>query len=420
MNFSNIFFSVFVVGSILACFFTAVVETIQFFYRKKYGTKIPTNLAQTFTPEKMEKIAEYQNELYFVFLPQHFTESLVSILLLALGVYARFFYFLQNHIANQYLLVIVFMFSQSLLITLIDLPFNCYRDFVTEKKYGFSNMTVKLFIGDLLKLLIISFIFTSLLFSVGLLIVSLSSYWYIIFPTVYLLFSFVINILAPIIIDPLFNKFTPLADGEVKDVIITYLKKCGFSANGIFVADASKRSAHSNAYFTGFGKSKRVVIYDTLLKQLTPQEMGGVIAHELGHFKKHHILKRFIVMGVLVYAVFIAAQLLIQNARLYAGFGFNEPVTNPAVMIFIGVFLLLQIISAFSPFFSLIGNFFSRRDECAADAYAKKLCGTGADLSNSLIKLYDENKSDILVAPIYSLANDSHPTLLERIKAVED
>lgn len=100
MNFSNIFFSVFVVGSILACFFTAVLETIQFFYRKKYGTKIPTNLAQTFTPEKMEKIAEYQNELYFVFLPQHFTESLVSILLLALGVYARFFYFLQNHIAN--------------------------------------------------------------------------------------------------------------------------------------------------------------------------------------------------------------------------------------------------------------------------------------------------------------------------------
>lgn len=421
MNFSNIFFTVFVIASIVACLFTAMLEMIQFFYREKHGTEIPANLAQTFTPEKMSKIMQYQNALYFAFLPKHFITSLVNILLLALGIYARFFYFLQEHIVNQYLLIILFLFAQNLLMTIIELPFNCYQDFVIEKKYGFSNMTVKLFIADLLKVIIISFIFTSLLYSACLFVVSRSSYWYIIFPTVYLLFSFVMSILYPIIIEPLFNKFTPLADGEVKDVIVAYLKKCGFSAKGIFVADASKRSSHSNAYFTGMGKSKRVVIYDTLLKQLTPQEMGAVIAHELGHFKKRHILKRFIAIGVLVYVFFIAVHFLIQNANLYAAFGFDpESIANSAVMIFVGAFLLLQMLGAFSPLLSIIGNFFSRRDEYAADTYAKSLCGTGADLSNSLIKLYDENKDDVLIAPLYSLVNDSHPTLLERIKAVED
>ena len=196
-------------------------------------------------------------------------------------------------------------------------------------------------------------------------------------------------------IAPVFNKFTPLEDGELRERLFALLEKCGFKASGIFVMDASRRSSHSNAYFTGFGKNKRIVLYDTLLKQLTTDEIEAVLGHELGHFKKHHIIKRMCVMFPLIFAFLFAAWLLIKIPSLYSGFGFKEIDFNgfevkgfsgstatlfeegksiPATLQYVGIYLLSLIFGGFGPIFSLISNTFSRRDEFEADKFAVTTC----------------------------------------------
>ena len=196
------------------------------------------------------------------------------------------------------------------------------------------------------------------------------------------------------------------------------MERTGFKSSGVFIMDASKRSKHSNAYFTGFGKTKRVVLYDTLVEQLSVDEVGAVLAHELGHYKKHHIVKRFAVTIPLVYIVLFAAARLTSCEALYSGFGFSYDVALP-YMKFIALFLLSEVFGGYGIFVRLVSNFFSRKDEYEADAYAKKLCGSGKPLSSALIALNRENKGEVRTAKIYSAFTYSHPTLLERLRALE-
>ena len=182
--------------------------------------------------------------------------------------------------------------------------------------------------------------------------------------------------------------------------------------------DASKRSGHSNAYFTGFGKSKRVVLYDTLIEQLTIDEIEAVLGHELGHYKHHHILKKMMFMIPGVFAALFVASLFIKLPELYIGFGFDVGDFIPYQMMFIGVFLISLVFGEWMDLFRPILNFLSRRDEFQADAFAKKICGSGEPLCTALIKLNKENLSEIQVPKIYSVFNYNHPPLLERIAAL--
>jgi len=248
-----------------------------------------------------------------------------------------------------------------------------------------------------------------------------SDWWWILLGCVYFVFSLAISVIYPIFIAPIFNKFTPLEDGELKTRLEELLKKCGFKASGLFVMDASRRSGHSNAYFTGFGKSKRVVLYDTLIDQLTTDEIEAVLGHELGHYKHHHILKKLILMIPAVFAVLFAVSFLVKLPLLYTGFGFNFIVENvPYQMMFIGIFLLSLVFGEWGRILSPIMNALSRHDEFQADAFAKKICGTGEHLCTALIKLNKENLSEIQVPKIYSVFNYNHPPLLERISALRD
>ena len=293
---------------------------------------------------------------------------------------------------------------------LLSLPFALYSEFGIEKHFGFSNMTLGMWINMLIMIPL-------LLAMIGLFKYA-SDWWWILLGCIYFAFSIGISIIYPIFIAPIFNKFTPLEEGELKTRLEELLKKCGFKASGLFVMDASRRSGHSNAYFTGFGKSKRVVLYDTLIEQLSVDEIEAVLGHELGHYKHHHILKKMILMIPAVFVVLFVISMLVKLPSLYSGFGFVDVEVVPYQMMFIGIFLMSLVFGEWGILLNPIMNFMSRRDEFQADAFAKKICGTGEPLCTALIKLNKENLSEIQVPKIYSVFNYNHPPLLERIAAL--
>ncbi|MBQ5570267.1 MAG: M48 family metallopeptidase, partial [Treponema sp.] len=306
--------------------------------------------------------------------------------------------------------------------------------------------TLGMWLLDQLKSLVIGLVLGVPLILVAVALMNHIEHWWFFLGSVYIAFSLAVSYIYPVLIAPVFNKFTPLEDGELRERLFALLEKCGFKASGIFVMDASRRSSHSNAYFTGFGKNKRIVLYDTLLKQLTTDEIEAVLGHELGHFKKHHIIKRMCVMFPLIFAFLFAAWLLIKIPSLYSGFGFTgntgsttlsanntgitlatgstatifeEGKSIPATLQYVGIYLLSLIFGGFGPIFSLISNTFSRRDEFEADKFAVTTCAEREALVSALIKLNKENLSQIQVPTIYSIFNYSHPPLLERIKAIK-
>ncbi|MBO4386819.1 MAG: M48 family metallopeptidase, partial [Treponema sp.] len=328
---------------------------------------------------------------------------------------------------NSYLTILLFALFVSIPSVILSIPFELYDEFKIEKKFGFSNMTFSMWLLDQVKSLAIGLILAVPLLLVAVALMNHIEHWWFLLGCVYIAFSLLVSYIFPVLIAPIFNKFTPLEDGELKERLFKLLEKCGFKASGIFVMDASRRSSHSNAYFTGFGKNKRIVLYDTLIKQLSPEEIEAVLGHELGHFKKHHIIKRMCVTFPLIFAFLFAAWLLIKIPSLYTGFGFKDFAENtasnttsiPATLQYVGIYLLSLIFGGFSPIFSLISNTFSRRDEFEADKFAVTTCGSSQALVSALIKLNKENLSEIQVPTIYSIFNYNHPPLLERINAIK-
>ena len=244
--------------------------------------------------------------------------------------------------------------------------------------------------------------------------------WWFILATVLILFTFLMQIIYPKFIAPIFNKFTPLEEGSLKEKITNLLNNTGFVSDGVFIMDASKRSNHSNAYFTGFGKSKRIVLYDTLVKNLSEDELVAVLGHELGHFKLKHILKRLIFVIPLEFVLMFGLYKLAQFVQLYSGFGFTSIAENNVAQVqFIGLFLAITIYSSISELISPFTSFSSRKHEYQADEYATKVTNNPMDLINALIKLNSENLSELLPPKLYVFWNYSHPTIVERTVALK-
>jgi STE24 endopeptidase len=304
---------------------------------------------------------------------------------------------------------------------ILGIPFSLYKQFKLEKKFGFNTMTIKLWISDFIKDGIISIIMSALLaFVASIFFVKCTNSWWFILATVLILFTFLMQVIYPKFIAPLFNKFTPLEEGSLKQKITTLLGNTGFVSDGLFIMDASKRSKHSNAYFTGFGKSKRIVLYDTLVEKLSEDELVAVLGHELGHFKLKHILKRLIFVIPLEFLVLFGLYFLAQFVNLYTGFGFSTiTAANVSQVQFIGLFLAIMIYSSVSELISPFASFSSRKHEYQADEYAAKITGNPLDLINALIKLNSENLSELIPPKIYVFWNYSHPTIVERTVALK-
>jgi len=295
------------------------------------------------------------------------------------------------------------------LYSLLEAPFNIYRTFVIEARFGFNKMTFKLYLLDALKGISIGAVLgLPLLFGVLWLMGRMGAYWWLYVWLVWMVFNLLILFIYPSYIAPLFNKFSPMQDETMKARIESLLKRCGFTAQGLFVMDGSKRSAHGNAYFTGFGKTKRIVFFDTLLERLSVDEVEAVLAHELGHFKRRHVVKRIAATFALSLGFLWLLGLLMQTTWFCQGLGVSTPSTALALLLF---FMVLPV---FSFLLGPIMSAYSRKHEFEADSYAAEQTDA-ADLVNALVKLYQDNAATLTPDPLYSRFYDSHPPAMVRI-----
>jgi len=305
------------------------------------------------------------------------------------------------------------IFSLLLVSAVVDLPLALYRQFVIEARHGFNRMTLRLFVADLAKqsllgLLIGAPVIAAVLWLMG----AMGEAWWFWVWLFWAGFNLLLLFVYPTWIAPLFNTFTPLAEGEMKSRIEALLARCGFRSSGLFVMDGSKRSSHGNAYFTGFGNNKRIVFFDTLLERLAPGEIEAVLAHELGHFRKRHIVQRIVFMFAGSLAFLWLLGQLIDSAWFYAGLGVPAQNTTLALILF---FLVVPVFTfPLSPLFSQL----SRRHEFEADAYAAEHTAA-ADLIRALVKLYEDNAATLTPDPLYSAFYDSHPPAAQRIARLQ-
>jgi STE24 endopeptidase len=293
--------------------------------------------------------------------------------------------------------------------SLIDLPSSLYSTFVLEERFGFNKTTLKTFVVDMLKGTALGLVIgVPLILFVLWLMESAGSAWWIYAWVGLTAFSLLMTWAYPKFIAPLFNKFQPLEEGEVANRINALLERTGFNSKGVFVMDGSKRSAHGNAYFTGFGKNKRIVFFDTLLKHLTPTQIEAVLAHELGHFKRKHIVKGMVLSTLMTLVGFGVLAWLMQKPWFYSSLGVSEPSTYMALILF------MIVSPVFTFFITPLMARFSRKHEFEADEFAAQQ-SSATELIAALVGLYKENASTLTPDPLHSAFYDSHPPAAIRI-----
>jgi STE24 endopeptidase len=314
-----------------------------------------------------------------------------------------------NGLVQQVALLAAFMVINGL----IDLPFTLYQTFVIEQRFGFNKTSWKLWLQDLGKSSVLAVVIglpllTLVLWMMG----ATGAWWWLWTWGVWMAFNLLALLIYPTWIAPWFNKFKPLEDPELKDRVTQLMARCGFTSKGFYVMDGSKRSAHANAYFTGFGASKRVVFYDTLLQQLTPAEVDAVLAHELGHFKHRHILKRIASLFAVSLLGFALLGWLSQQAWFFTGLGVapNMSGANDAL----ALLLFMMVMPLMGTFLGPLFAHMSRKHEFEADAYAA-VQTSGVALASALLKLYQDNASTLTPDPVYVKFYYSHPPASERL-----
>jgi STE24 endopeptidase len=296
---------------------------------------------------------------------------------------------------------------------LLELPFTLYSTFVIEERFGFNKMTWKLWITDALKSMVLgAAIGLPIAWLILWLMGTAGDSWWLWAWGVWMGVNLLAMVIYPMFIAPLFNKFEPLQDETLKSRITALMQRCGFTAKGLFVMDGSKRSAHANAYFTGFGAAKRVVFYDTLISKLSPGEVDAVLAHELGHFRHKHITKRIVAIFAFSFAGFALLGWLATQAWFYTGLGVQPNMQGPNDALALLLFLLA--VPVFTYFISPLMAQLSRKHEFEADAFAVAQT-SGKDLGTALLKLYEDNASTLTPDPVFVKFYYSHPPASERL-----
>ena len=301
------------------------------------------------------------------------------------------------------------LISFSIISSLIDIPSSLYSTFNIEERFGFNKSTLKTFFVDMIKGAALAMIIgIPLILLVLWLMESAGDFWWLYAWIALTAFSIIMMWAYPKFIAPIFNKFKPLEEGEVLDRLTSLLKRTGFNSDGVFVMDGSKRSSHGNAYFTGFGKTKRIVFFDTLLKHLSPTQVEAVLAHELGHFKRKHVLKGMIASMTMTLIGFAILAWLMKQAWFYTAFGIEQPSTYMALILF------MLVSPAFTFFIGPIMARWSRKHEFEADEFAAKESDAN-ELISALVSLYKKNAGTLTPDPLYSAFYDSHPPASIRI-----
>ena len=373
---------------------------------------VPEGFTESIQLEDHQKAGNYTKAKIRL---NHFEIIFSTIVLLAWtlgGVMNSLDAYWSERISDPALVGTFFVLSILLIASFIDIPFSIYRTFILEQKFGFNRMNAKTFIGDLFKEIILTLVLMLPLVYAILYLMNfqaIGNYWWIYVWLIITGFSLVMMWIYPSYIAPIFNKFNPLENENLKDRITDLLERTGFGSDGIFVMDGSKRSSHGNAYFTGIGKNKRIVFFDTLLKGMEDKEIEAILAHELGHFHHKHTQKRMASTFVFSFLGLALLGFLINQTWFYNGLGIDTPSSHTALVLF------SLVLPVFSFFINPISNLVSRNHEFQADAFAANHTDAN-DLISSLIKLYKENSSSLSPDSFYSAFHDSHPSAVLRIE----
>jgi STE24 endopeptidase len=380
---------------------------------RAHAATVPDAFREVVTPETYAKSVDYT----LAKSKFHCVEQTWGVIVLAAVLFSRvlpwFYDLFQNTFGHAMWVGAAFIVAVTILLGIPDLPFDWYSQFHLEQRFGFNTMTAKTFWVDRVKGLLLGIaIGLPLLWLIFKLVEWLGDWWWLWAWACMILFQLIMLVIAPILILPLFNKFSPLPEGPLRERLLGLGERAGFRAKDIQVMDGSKRSRHSNAFFTGFGHFRKIVLFDTLVEQLQATELEAVLAHEIGHYKKRHIPKTMIRSACATLIGFYLISVLARQAWFYHAFGFTTGSVVPA-------FLLFGLLAGVVTFWlSPLGHLFSRKYEYEADAYAARVMNEVRSLIGALRKLNEKNLSNLMPHPYYSGFYYSHPTLLERERAL--
>lgn len=377
---------------------------------RRHGAQVPDAFAGSIDAEALAKSARYTQEQSRVGLVESVYDSALLLAFLFTPLLPLYDGFIASLSDSFVVRGVLFMLILTLAQGVLEIPFSLYSTFRLERRYGFNTTTPGLWISDFIKSTLLSTLLLAITVSAALLLVQHApDLWWLWVWGFFAIFSITIIYLSPYIIEPLFSKFEPLGDPELAEEIRLMLQRAGIEVKGVMQMDASRRSLHSNAYFTGIGHVKRIVIYDTLLKQMDRPELLAILAHEAGHWKKGHIIKRLVLMQAVAAAIFYLAHQLIAWGGLPALFGVPE--ASFAAQILMVSFLFSIASFPFTP----LGSFLSRRNEWEADRFASQLSGRPEALAGALVKLSRENLANLHPHPWYAAFYYSHPPVVERV-----
>lgn len=381
---------------------------------RKNSSSVPSVFKEHIDLKTYLKSSEYTHAKSNFSIVSGIFSSLILIVIVLSGLFGSIDNLINGYGLHSYIEGLLYVALISLIFYITGLPFSFYSQFRIEEKFGFNKMTIGLFIKDQIKNLVVSGIIISILL-VGLFwfMDKAGPWWWLIASAGFLIFQICLSIIYPLIIAPLFNKFTPLKEDGLKKSLESLAEKLKFRTSGIFVMDGSKRSGHSNAYFTGVGKAKRIVLYDTLVSILDKAQISAVLAHEIGHYKKHHLLKGLILSFFVTTVGFYIVSILLNYLPLFEAFGFSR-------VSYHGILIILSFAAGpFTFFLTPLFTMWSRKHEYEADAYAVINTEYGNDLKEGLIIMSKENLSNLTPHPLYSFYHYSHPTVGERIRAID-
>lgn len=391
----------------------AALEFLNLRYARSCIGELPPELASHFDRMFQERAFDYLKTRKKLGLTQDALDTAVLFVMVAYGFFGELDTICRIPGLGPHTQGIFFVLALSFLFFLIEIPFRLIYTFVIEEKFGFNKTTLKLWITDLIKESLISLaIGVPVLYGVFFLIDSGGSYWW--FYAFLLLTSVQIFLIFiyPVWIAPLFNKFKPIEDASLREEVEALTRRTDFHIKGVYLMDGSRRSSHANAFFTGFGRNKRIVLYDTLIEQLATPELLAVLAHEIGHEKLHHVIKSLVLSVLASLAGFYILGICVDYLPLYQAFGFEQKSAHAAVVIF------MFALSPLAFFLTPLGTAISRCFEYQADRFAVRAVEGADPLSNALIKLSRKSLSNLTPHPLYSFFHYSHPTLVERIAAM--
>lgn len=373
------------------------------------------DIKENFNAEVLEKAEAYSKSKAKLGLFAHCYSNLILLLVIFSGGLVTLHDFLSSCLPNSYFLFgLVYILAVTFIFQLFDLPLSLYSTFIIEQRAGFNKLTLKQWGQDLLKNTILSLVLMSpLLIGVLWFVQAFPENWWIFAFILIVSFQTLLLFLYPVWIAPLFNKFEKFPEGELRDGIFKLSKQLNFDLNEVYLMDGSKRSGHGNAYFTGFGKNQRVVLYDTLVSELSVDEILAVLAHEIGHKKLKHVLKQLGMMVIILLLMMVILGWLFNSIEFYQAFGFE--VIRPEV----GLVLFSFLIAPFLYFLTPLTSILQRRYEYQADAFAREAIGA-SQMRLALIKIYRSNLGNLKPNPWYSFFHHSHPTLVERLKKLKD